>query len=159
MNLVFQAMTEASARQILAWRYAPPYDLYNANPANLDEDIAYFVDPPNQYYEVLAETGAVVAFRCFGVDAQVPGGDYSTDALDTGGGMRPDLTGKGLGLTVIRAGLEFGQRVYQPRAFRVTVAEFNERALKTCERAGYRRVNTFFSERNGKNFVILLRHS
>jgi ribosomal-protein-alanine N-acetyltransferase len=34
-------------------------------------------------------------------DATQPGGKYNTSALDTGGGLHPDLTGMGLGREAI----------------------------------------------------------
>lgn len=112
---------------------------------------------PSDFYAARDHDGLLIAFRCFGPDAQVPGGRYDASALDTGGGLRPDLTGRGLGAEIMRAGLDFGLEVYHTPAFRVTVAAFNQRALKTCEKVGYRRVSTFFSAPNGTDFVILVR--
>lgn len=157
MHLTFRPMDEASARAILAWRYDEPYALYNAGPANLADDLAVFMDPANAYYSVRDERDEVVAFRCFGPDARVSGGDYSADALDTGGGLRPDLTGRGLGLTVLNAGLEHGRRLYHPRAFRVTVAAFNARALRVCAQAGFQPVQTFRRASDAKDFVVMTR--
>ena len=157
MHLIFRPMDEASARAILAWRYDEPYTLYNADPANLAGDLAGFMDPANSYYSVLDERDQVVAFRCFGPDARVSGGDYSADALDTGGGLRPDLTGRGLGLAVLNAGLDHGRRIYHPRAVRVTVAAFNARALRVCAKAGFQPVQTFRRASDGKDFVVMMR--
>jgi ribosomal-protein-alanine N-acetyltransferase len=47
----------------------------------------------------------------------VPGGTYGADALDTGGGLRPDLTGRGLGREALEVGLAFGRSRFAPRAF------------------------------------------
>lgn len=157
MRLTFQPMDEASDREILAWRYDEPYALYNLDPIHLERDQQTYLDPANAYYSVRDEHGDPVAFRCFGPDGQVPGGDYSADALDTGGGMRPDLTGRGLGLSVLTAGLEFGRHTYRPQAFRVTVAAFNTRAQRVCENAGFRTAQTFNSSYDGREFVVMVR--
>ena len=67
-------------------------------------------------------TGGLAAFRSFGPDGQVPGGTYDDSALDTGGGLQPDLVGQGLGHEAVAAGLAWGRARYAPAAFRVTVA-------------------------------------
>ena len=153
----FVPMTAVYARVIGAWQYEPPYDFYNADPDSDDDELAdTFLNPTYHYYALLDEGGALVAFRCFGEDARVPGGDYSADALDMGGGLRPDLTGRGLGSQVMRAAMAFARTTFAPRAFRTTVAAWNTRALRACMKVGYQRSNTFHSPR-GVPFVILLR--
>jgi [ribosomal protein S18]-alanine N-acetyltransferase len=153
----FYPMDEAAAREVASWQYPEPYALYSMGLDDLEAEVAYFTDPVNHYYAISAPDGMLIAYRCFGQDAQVPGGDYSGDALDTGGGLRPDLTGQGFGLSVLLAGLDFGRRRYAPRAFRVTVAAFNERALKVVGRAGFQPVQRFLREPDGREFVVLIR--
>lgn len=157
MNLTFSQMDETSARAALTWRYDEPYSFYNPNPAELEQDVQTLTDPANLYYAITDEAGALVAYYCFGRDAQVTGGDYSDDALDIGGGVRPDLTGRGLGPVIIQAGINFGQHKFAPRGFRVTVAAFNQRALSSCERIGFSPVQTFRRGQDEREFVILLR--
>lgn len=65
------------------------------------------LDPERRqsYYAALSKD-ELVGFFSFGAEAQVPGGDYdNAKALDIGLGMRPDLTGKSLGLGFVEAGL------------------------------------------------------
>jgi ribosomal-protein-alanine N-acetyltransferase len=159
MNLMFGRMDEANARAVLTWRYDAPYSFYNPNPAELGKDLQVLTDPNNQYYAITDVEGALVAYYCFGREAQVAGGDYSDDALDVGGGVRPDLTGRGLGFAVIHAGLSFGQHKFAPRAFRVTVAAFNKRALRVCEKTGFLPVQTFSRAHDERKFLILLRRA
>ncbi len=150
-------MDAATARLIAAWQYPQPYDIYNPHEGDLDATVAHFVDPANHYYAVMHKDGELIAYRCFGADAQVPGGDYSADALDTGGGMRPDCVGRGLGAAVIEAGLNFGLVTFAPRAFRVTVAAWNERAQRACGKAGFQPVQQFAHARDGRPFIVLVR--
>ena len=139
------------AEQVAQWRYPEPYERYDGN-----GDVSFLVDPDNGYFAVL-EDEELVAFRCFGPDGQVPGGDYSADALDTGGGLRPDLTGQGLGRSVIAAGLQFGRSRFAPTAFRLTVAAFNARALRSVQSLGFAEHQRFTSTTDGDEYVVLVR--
>jgi len=154
----FKPMTEPCARAVLNWRYEPPYDFYNQNTTQPDALIQNsYLNPLYHYYSVFDERDTLIAFRCFGEDARVPGGDYSADALDMGGGLRPDLTGHGLGPQVMRAAMDFARAEFSPRAFRATVAEFNLRAQRACEKVGYVRVQRFIATHSGVPFVIFIR--
>lgn len=66
---------------------------------------------------------------------------YGEDrTIDIGLGLRPDLTGKGLGLAFVEAGLAFARKRFAPRLF---VLSFNKRAIRIYERAGFTRVREF----------------
>lgn len=152
--LQFRPLRWRNAKALLAWRYPPPDDFYNApdeSPAAVDQ----LLRPELHYLSVLDERGELIGFRCFGPDARVSGGDYGEDALDMGGGLRPDLTGRGLGRHVITAAMNHAIGVFSPRQFRTTVAAFNRRALKVCESLGYRAVREFERSSDGATFVIL----
>jgi ribosomal-protein-alanine N-acetyltransferase len=145
-------MTATYAADILSWRYPAPYDCYDVT----EGDPGYYLDPANGMFAVLS--GAeLIGFRSFGPDGRVPGGAYDDSALDTGGGLRPELTGRGLGRPVITAGLEFGQRRFAPDAFRVTVASFNARALAVVTSLGFRPAGSFTATTDGRPFEILVR--
>lgn len=145
-------MTAAYAADIITWRYAAPYDCYDMTGA----DPAFLVSPASGYH-ALTDEAALIGFRSFGADGQVPGGDYDDSALDTGGGLRPELTGKGLGAEAIRTGLEFGRRQFAPQAFRVTVATFNLRARHVVEGLGFRGIGSFLATADGRSYEMLIR--
>ena len=151
---VFHPMDEESAREIVAWRYDGPYEVYDPGADGEDEALRTLLDPANAYFAVRDEQGMLVAYWGFGPDARVPGGDYSADALDVGGGIRPGLTGRGLGLSLLRAALDFARERFHPAAFRATVAEWNARALVVCGRAGFV-VERRFAAVGGASFVVL----
>jgi RimJ/RimL family protein N-acetyltransferase len=156
----FKPMTESFVRAALSWRYEPPYDFYNQDPAQLDNLIHNsYLNPVYNYFAVLDDKDSLIAFRCFGEDARVPGGDYSTDALDMGGGLRSDLTGHGLGPQVMRAAMDFARVEFSPHVFRATVAEFNLRAQRACEKVGYVLAQRFIATHSGVPFVILIRNA
>lgn len=140
------------AEDLATWRYDAPYDVYDLAGA----DPAELLDPALGFHAVLAGE-RLIGFRSFGPDGQVPGWEYDDSALDTGGGLRPSLTGRGLGRAVIRAGLDFGRTTVAPAAFRVTVASFNARARRTVESLGFERIGSFAALRDGREFDVLVR--
>ncbi len=145
-------MTWKHAGDISTWRYDAPYDVYDMAGISPDE----LLDPGGGYHAVMSED-TLMGFRSFGPDGQVPGWAYDDSALDTGGGLRPELTGQGLGRTVISAGLAFGRTRFAPAAFRVTVASCNVRALHTVASLGFQRVGSFKASRDARDFDVLVR--
>src|SRR5258708_16244529 len=113
-------MTAAYVAEIATWRYPAPYDCYDMAGAS-----AAFIATPESGFYALTDGDALIGFRSFGADGRVPGGDYDDSALDTGGGLRPDLTGKGLGRAAIRTGLEFAPRHFSPAPLPVPAPPLN----------------------------------
>ncbi len=134
----------AHARTVLTWHYPPPYERYSMTSAStqqlLESGFVALVDTADE----------TVAIRSFGRDGQVPGWDYDDSALDTGGCLRPDLAGRGLGL-------EYGRPVHSPPAFRMTVWADNERALRFVRSLGFVDVARFTSTVDGDPYLVLLR--
>lgn len=145
-------MTPAYAGDIVTWRYPPPYDCYDMTTA----DPAFLNNPASGFF-ALIDSGTLIGFRSFGADGQVPGGEYDASALDTGGGLRPALTGHGLGRKAIAAGLDFGRHHYCPPAFRVTIAAFNLRAQRVVTALGFQQTGSFRASSDGRDYHILVR--
>ena len=145
-------LTREHALDLCTWRYDAPYDCYDMTGA----DPAWLLQPESGFHAVLAGE-RLVGFRSYGSDGRVPGWDYDDEALDTGGGLHPGLVGQGLGRHAIAAGLAFGRARFAPRAFRVTVASFNLRALRTVEGLGFERVGRFDAATDGRSFEVLVR--
>lgn len=146
-------LTDDHAAAIVAWRYPPPYDCYDMK----DCEPAFLTDPANGYFALVDQAGSLAGFRLFGADGRVPGGSYDSSALDTGGGLRPDLTGQGLGRLAIGTGLAFGRERFAPAAFRLTVAEFNSRALRVVRDLGFADIGQFKASADGRSYLILVR--
>ena len=144
-SLQLTPLSEADARSILQWRYSPPYDWYNPPPLS-DEAVANLIDPQWQFHSIKAGD-ALIAYASFGNDGRVTGGDYSDPAIDIGLGVAPTLTGRGLGAIVLQAILVFAQTSFQSLAARLTVARFNQRAIRLYERAGFQPTQEFTHER------------
>ncbi len=140
------AMAQHEAEAISTWEYEAPYDFYNA-PAD-EHDLAELLDPAQrvgQYFSVHT-TEELVGFVQLRSDG---------DAVVVGLGLRPDLTGRGLGLSFVEEGLTFAREQFAPARFRLSVATFNERAIKVYERVGFVVTRTFMHETNGGVFPFV----
>src|SRR5919107_6333952 len=102
----FRLMSDEEATRISRWHYEPPYDFYDAT--SDQDDLQELLDPERRkdaYFSVFDEGGVLVGFFQFERDSK---------SVDVGLGMRPDLTGKGLGVEYLLAELEFARRRYSP---------------------------------------------
>lgn len=115
-----ESATNASLAEVATWRYEPPFDFYN--------DDGKPVRNPERFFAVRDENGRLVGSLYF---------EERESGVFYGLGMRPDLTGRGLGLAFVRLGLEFAHEQFPGRPVILDVADFNERARKVYERAGF----------------------
>ncbi len=157
MRFTLKPITPCDARAISRWRYEEPYSIYDGDPTS----VGALLQPRFSYHSVYDERGDLSGYFCFGDDARVAAGRrlgvYEIEpALDVGLGMRPDLTGEGLGGEFLHAGLHFARETYSPPAFRLTVAAFNRRAIRVYERAGFETVETFGAATRGAEREWLL---
>jgi ribosomal-protein-alanine N-acetyltransferase len=153
-NISFTPLKRDHAEEMVSWRYDEPYEIYDYRNQSRQDVIDYLTDSTNQFFAVLCKD-ELIGFRSFGSDARVLGGDYDDSYLDTGGGLRPDLTGQGFGAKVIHRGIEFGAHEFATGRFCVTVAAFNERALKVCKRIGFVENQRFRRTSDEVQFVVL----
>ena len=154
MELTIRQVSIEQAREIAAWRYEPPFSLYDL----LEEDCSLLWEPTNRYYSVLDHDRALLGYCCFGNEARVAGGSYNEQeptVLDVGVGMHPDKIGKGLGNKFIDAVLQFGKVRFSPAKFRVTVAAFNQRSLKAFCKLGFERTFVFQRSQDDMKFIQL----
>ncbi len=157
MRLTFQPLQMDHALAILYWRYTSPYDCYNFEADNLQEDLCYLLNPENAFYAILNPKGELEGYCSFGSDGQVSGGDYRIAALDIGMGIRPDLTGQRYGEQYAQAVLNYTVSNYGVQKLRVTIAQFNKRAQRVWEKLGFEQVEVFAKIGSGKKFVIMIR--
>ena len=157
----FNRFTRQAIREIYLWRYPPPYDVYNWTDVPAEEidpeDFDYYLASDSTFFEIRDSKGSLLGFCSFGPDGQVPGGDYSAQALDIGIGLRPDLTGIGLGSDLLPHLIQLGEERFQSSRFRVTIAAFNTRSQRLAQKYGFAEVSRFEHPTSGKTFLILLR--
>jgi len=140
-------MDDADAREVSGWRYGPPYDFYDADAD--PQDLAELLDPERRrdaYFSVRDFKGQLVGFFQF---------EREGATVDVGLGLRPDRTGKGLGLEFLLCGLRFARERFEPERFTLSVATFNERAISVYERAGFMRGEVFVHKTNGGEHPFL----
>jgi [ribosomal protein S18]-alanine N-acetyltransferase len=152
MSFAFHRLDEAAARAVVSWSYPPPYEVYNEEPQRVEQVVQALLKPDYHYYRMAEGPDPLVAYCCFGLDARVAGGDYALEALDLGLMVRPDLTGHGRGGQFATAVLEFAQLTFPQKAWRVTIAEFNQRAQRVWAKLGFRQVQTFARRGDGLPF-------
>jgi ribosomal-protein-alanine N-acetyltransferase len=144
----FRPMTDSDAEEIAGWRYPEPYSFYDA--AADASDLAELLVAAlrgREYLSVDDGSGELVGF--FQFKARRPG------AVEVGLGLRPDLTGRGLGSEFVEAGLQEARARFGPARLVLAVATFNRRAISVYERAGFVPVRTYMHSTNGGQWEFL----
>ena len=121
MKLTIRRATPETFAERGAWRYEPPYDFYDGD----QEPVLN----PERFFDAFGEDGTLVGFYYL---------EEKGDAVEIGLGLRPDLTGRGLGREFFDAGIDFLRSRHPGRPVVLNVAAFNERAIRVYERAGFR---------------------
>jgi ribosomal-protein-alanine N-acetyltransferase len=143
MEFRIRPMTAQDAQAIAEWHYDGSYAFYDMDQDA--DDLAELLTPanwPERYQAVVDEQGALVGFFCFQPE---PDGN----AVEIGLGLRPNLTGHGLGRPFLEAGLRHAERTYHPTCITLAVAAFNAGAIRLYEQAGFRTVRRFQQATNG----------
>lgn len=159
MKLNIRKMNFDEANKISKWIYQEPYSVYSNDGS--DDCINEFLE--GEYFSAIDQEDGLLGYYCFGESAQVSAGRQfgvydDNSIIDIGLGMRPDLCGRGLGFDFFSYGLEFAMSELNVRCFRLTVADFNKRAIKLYEKIGFKKVNHFkrISEIGEMEFSIMV---
>ena len=140
-------MSGEDAREISRWHYEPPDDFYDAT--SDQDDLEELLDPARRegtYFSAFDGDRSLDGFFQF---------ENEGKTVDVGLGLRPDLTGRGLGVEYLLAGLEFARERFSPERFTLSVATFNERAIRVYERAGFQRGAVYTHHTNGADHLFL----
>jgi len=145
-------LTVADTNVVAIWRYEPPYDVYDlsADPAQRAEmmDAASLA---GAWFAVDDDEGALAGF----LEMSETDGE-----VEIGLGMRPDLTGRGLGVSFIGAAMAFARDRWHPATFGLDVFPWNARAIRAYERAGFTRGVPYvrrFDDGNERRFLRMAR--
>jgi [ribosomal protein S18]-alanine N-acetyltransferase len=142
LEFAIRPMTAADAHAVAAWRYPGEYSFYDAD-ADPD-DLAELLDPAEwgHRYFAVDELGQhrLAGFLMVKLTGRV---------AEIGLGLRPGLTGHGLGESFVRACLRFASAGLGAQRYTLAVAAFNRRAITAYERAGFQEVERFEHVTNG----------
>jgi ribosomal-protein-alanine N-acetyltransferase len=143
----FARLSQEEAEAIAEWHYPEPYSFYDwsADPDDLRELLDSALRG-EAYWAVRDDADELVGHFSF-----KPKGS----TVEIGLGLRPDLTGRGLGAAFLAAGLEFGRARFSPERFTLAVATFNERAIAVYERAGFVRERVYMHWTAGAEWEFL----
>lgn len=146
MQLLMKPMNEELAKAILGWKYEQPYDFYNNELTA--EALQEMLD--GSYHSLVDEQNTLIGFFCTGANAQVPIGHrfgaYTEDFIDMGVGMHPNLVGKGNGFDFCKQVISFIRAESKDTPIRLTVATFNERAIRLYKKLGFISGNFFHTD-------------
>lgn len=147
MTYEIRVMSEADAEAIIGWKYPGEYSFYDM-PRDV-EDMAELrsAHVRETKYRSVHMDGELVGFFEFLV---------ADDVVEVGLGLRPDLTGQGLGETFTEAGLAFARERFRPGRFTLRVAAFNERAIKVYERLGFVKESSYVHDFYGMPYDFLV---
>ena len=127
-------MTEEYAAEYLGWNYSAPYDFYNIPEENRQENMEEIKGAIDNWFAVADDSGMLKGFYEFSFHEE-----QGEKVMEIGLGMRPEETGKGMGLEFVNAGISHARSFYHYERGTVVLlaADFNQRAIKTYERAGF----------------------
>jgi len=128
-------LTPADLADIETWRYDGEWSTY---------DVTGPIDPADGFWAVVRPGAGgedLVGYACFGPEARVSGLAEVVGVVDVGVGMRPSLTGGGLGPELGAAVLDHAVAAGATR-LRAVVQDWNERSLRLVARLGFTRTGT-----------------
>ncbi|MCF0147375.1 MAG: GNAT family N-acetyltransferase [Clostridium sp.] len=160
MELNINKTNYNEAKEISKWTYNEPYAMYSMEDSDscIDELIS------EMYFSASDKYNNLIGYYCFGESAQVPAGNKfgvydCKDSLDIGLGIKPSLCGQGLGFEFLTEGISFAKNKLLAKKIRLTVASFNERAIKVYEGAGFEKVHSFerITETERTDFQVMIK--
>jgi len=148
-------LTTEDVHKMHSWSYEGDLSMYSFAYIPIEKAIAFFLDPENGYFGIYGESGELEGFCNFGSDARVADGDYSTEAVDVGIGLRPNLVGRGLGTGYAKIVFEEARKRFPGLPLRVTIAAFNKASIRVCEKNGFTITHRFTRKNDGMDYVTL----
>ncbi|WP_457919647.1 GNAT family N-acetyltransferase [Candidatus Lokiarchaeum ossiferum] len=140
MEFLIEPMKIQYAHEIAKWHYSGKYAFYDfrADP----EDLKEILDPlswPNHFFIVHSTEEQGIGYFYF---------EKKEGWISIGLGLKPSLTGLGLGFPFIKAGLTFARQKFGISQFTLSVWTENHRAIKTYEKLGFKKYRNFSQKTN-----------
>lgn len=140
-------MEKDEALEITKWHYESTYSFYDLE--NDQDDLQEFLNlentPNKSFFSALNENMELAGFFEL---------THREDCIEVGLGMRPDLTGMGMGLSFVQSGMKFLRTNYPIRKIKLLVLSSNKRAQIVYERAGFMARDSILMESNNGKFCF-----
>ena len=148
MGYHFTIMTQEQAENIaFTWHYDGEYSFYDMEADK--EDLAEFLNP-----EIRGETMFAVTYKDEMV-AFLSVARVDNTTFDIGLGMKPEITGRGKGTEFLKAAIDFVKAEFRAEKITLSVAAFNERAIKVYRKIGFEDTGSMMQKTNGSTFEFL----
>lgn len=137
-NLCLEKMNEIEAKQICEWNYEHPYDVYNwGSWEELKIEDEGIVKPEirKRDYRGVYQDKDFIGFIYFN--------PIGKDHIRLGLGIAPEKTGRGLGTDLMELAVAEAEKRGTDCIIDLEVLTWNERAIKTYQRAGFKVVDTY----------------
>jgi ribosomal-protein-alanine N-acetyltransferase len=147
VKLTIIPMCSEHARDIADWHYPGFYSFYDLR--HYPEDIEEIFDRSKwgtNLFSVLDEKGKLIGELNFQKEG---------DELEIGIAMRPDMVGRGMGQTLLQAGMDFARSRFEFAMFSIRVWKLNGRAIRVYEKAGFQSEGEFFNNIEGIEYRFI----
>lgn len=131
------------------WKYDNIYSFYDMTAD--EEDLSEFLNEESwdgRLFSVLNDKNMLVGF--FSIY-------FEDEVMWIGFGLKPELTGRNLGLEFVNTGIKFVIKKfnYKVNYIMLAVALFNKRAIRVYEKIGFQNVGKYMQRTNGAEFEFI----
>ncbi|MGH4119509.1 GNAT family N-acetyltransferase [Clostridium sp.] len=150
MNYKFVPMNKNYANEIAYnWKYNGIYSFYDMTAD--EDDLMEFLNETSwtdHYFAALDDKNELVGFYSFFFEYEI---------MSIGLGLKPALTGRRIGPEFVNAGINFGVEKfkYKKNCIMLSVASFNNRAIRAYERLGFHYADKYMHKTNGGEFEFI----
>lgn len=151
MKFTLRKRTSDDIEEFLTWTYDGIYAFYDNNIQQEKIDGFRQSIETDRAFSVISQDGTL-AGNCefFNVS------DNGEEVLAVGVQMNPSLTGKGHGYSFINAIINEGRVLFKYEHLELAVVDFNKRAIKLYENAGFKRKGEFQNEIRGSTYDFII---
>lgn len=151
MQLTVRRRTHEDINEFLTWTYDGIYSFYDNNSQIEKMDGLKESVHLERAFSVVDDNDNLIG-NCefYNVD------EDGKDILVLGVQMKPTLTGKGNGSAFVKAIIAQGRERLKFTHLELAVADFNERAIRTYEKEGFKKRDEFKNEIRGQQYRFVI---
>ena len=146
---IFERASKKDVQEMLNWKYDSIYSFYNNDKTPEKSEMINNLESNESAFVIRNNGGELVANCSFNYE-----NDEETYVF--GIQVRPDLTGKGLGRSIVEQSLKFGKSKFQFESIDLLVVDFNKRAIKLYTNLVFTKIEEFDTNCNGENVHFLV---